>query len=627
MCAKQRKLLVIGVDQAIPALIDKYVKAGYLPNIQKMIQAGIYGEGLSSPPCDTPTNWTTIATGVSTAQHGATSFYLHIPGEPFEQSFAHRSRTQLSRFGLAPYFWDHAEAAGYTPFVINYPSGWPSSTKSGIMCSYTWPVPEAAPRMIHPSSTHQFPYTAKTTHSIQLSLSLQIPSQISPSGESSSIIVQRKAEILDVKVDGEKTLWIKSKTQENWSCLSVDTPSDWMTHEFQVLNALIPSFHCLFTVSFERLDPKDEFFTLSVSPLFNSQGWTVPSSFGRELILHNLIPEILPRKEAEYMVTAGVESYLKYAHKEVMGLGEIIKYAKQKYAWDVCFFHIHHLDTVNHKSLAYLSPAFPLKNEKKRQKAIINVRTAYQIVDELVGDLLDNVVDDDTLVVFTADHGAVPAWKVINLPRILEEAGLMTYIYNETTKEYQIDWSQTQVFPYVEPPYIWINLKGRDPHGSVLPGAFDQICDDIKHALKSAKDPETRQPLFSHVFRKEEMPELMQNGDRIGDVVYFLNPPYEIFDDNLYQLNTFTIPKRLYEKPMVYDAKRCFGAHAYYHPQTRFGGFSVTCPVIFYGKDIRKPKKLEKPFWLMDLAPTFAEYLKIPIKGSYEGKVLKDVIY
>ena len=98
MANNRKKLLFIGVDQAIPYLTDKFLKDGDLPNINRLIENGVKGEALSCPPCDTPTNWTTISTGATTATHGCTSFYMHIPGEPFGTGLKHenRSRTQLS---------------------------------------------------------------------------------------------------------------------------------------------------------------------------------------------------------------------------------------------------------------------------------------------------------------------------------------------------------------------------------------------------------------------------------------------------------------------------------------------------------------------------------------------------
>lgn len=56
-----------------------------MPATAELIEEGVFGEALSSPPCDTPTNWTTIVTGAWTGTHGMTSFYAHIPGKPLNE--------------------------------------------------------------------------------------------------------------------------------------------------------------------------------------------------------------------------------------------------------------------------------------------------------------------------------------------------------------------------------------------------------------------------------------------------------------------------------------------------------------------------------------------------------------
>ncbi|TFG00888.1 MAG: hypothetical protein EU541_00835, partial [Promethearchaeota archaeon] len=56
----KRKLLLIGIDQSIPYLLDKYLSEDKIPNIGKLVQQGVSGKAYCCPPCDTPTNWTTI---------------------------------------------------------------------------------------------------------------------------------------------------------------------------------------------------------------------------------------------------------------------------------------------------------------------------------------------------------------------------------------------------------------------------------------------------------------------------------------------------------------------------------------------------------------------------------------
>ena len=80
----KRELLIIGIDGAVPDLIKKFSKKGMLPNIASLIDDGVLAEAYPCVPCGTPINWTTLATGATTATHGVTSFLIHVPGEPLD---------------------------------------------------------------------------------------------------------------------------------------------------------------------------------------------------------------------------------------------------------------------------------------------------------------------------------------------------------------------------------------------------------------------------------------------------------------------------------------------------------------------------------------------------------------
>lgn len=57
------KVVVIGIDGAIPELVKKFAAEGVLHNISELMKNGVFSELLSAVYTDTPTNWTTIATG------------------------------------------------------------------------------------------------------------------------------------------------------------------------------------------------------------------------------------------------------------------------------------------------------------------------------------------------------------------------------------------------------------------------------------------------------------------------------------------------------------------------------------------------------------------------------------
>ncbi|MBD3195175.1 MAG: hypothetical protein GF317_08980 [Candidatus Lokiarchaeota archaeon] len=622
------------MDQAIPYLVNKFVKENKLPNIAKLIDNGVYGQGLSCPPCDTPTNWTTIATGATTGVHGSTSFYMHIPGEPFELSLKHRSRTQLSRLCNAEYIWDTVSNHNLTPFVINYPSGWPSKFKQGAMSLFTWPIPESLPqqilsgkRLTYKISSENNSEGIKPINGQEFShQTYQEPLQIELDFSGELITNSKKVEIflLDSQDKGYDCIIIRVKGETNDINLEeLNKWSKWISINLKTPYGELP---CLFKIKLVNIDNKGKKITLERSPVYNSKGWSSPDDFGEKLIRNNLLPnETEQDHEVEYMISGEVAPYLEIARNEAISLGNSIIFAKKELNWDVCFFHIHHLDTVNHRSLAPIFKRSPFYSEENAREAYEHIEIAYKIVDELVGKLMRTCVDEDTVVLFIADHGAIPAWRIANIPLALEEAGLLSYKWNQQRKKYTIDWNKTQAYAYLEPPYIWVNLKGRDPQGIVKKTEYESVRDRIIIALLGLEDPDTGQKIVKKALRKEDAEALGQKGERIGDVVYFLEPPYQIFDGRLEHLNAATRKKRLYKKPAAYDARGCFGAHAYYLPDETFGDFSISVPWIFSGPGIKKGYKHRDHVELIDIAPTLSKILNIPPPKNAEGKMIQDI--
>jgi predicted AlkP superfamily phosphohydrolase/phosphomutase len=240
--------------------------------------------------------------------------------------------------------------------------------------------------------------------------------------------------------------------------------------------------------------------------------------------------------------------------------------------------------------------------------------------------LLKSCVDENTIIVFVSDHGAVPIWKIINIPLIFKNAGLTSYKFDENQKLYKINWRKTIAFPYLEPPFVWINLKNRDPNGIVKESELDEVIERVIDTLYSLKDPITQKALIQKVIKREEAEYLGLNGERIGDLIYFLKPPYGLFNGFLNSLNASTLTSDLLTKSDVYDSQKILGAHAYYLPSTEFGNFTVNGPLIMSGPGIKKGVALNSAVNLIDVAPTLAHLLSIPNPSSSQGRVLYDFL-
>lgn len=633
MSIKPKNLLFIGVDQAIPYLLDKYVGEGVLPNVQHLIDNGVLAEGLSCPPCDTPTNWTTIATGATTAVHGATSFYLHIPGEPFELSMDLRSRTQLSKYCQAEYLWDVADREGLKPFVTNYPSGWPANFKDGAMSVLAWPIPDVFPRMITPGLTLNFDKDAEheglkiivPNNSMLGITSISPPLQTTLKFNFGFIKEQLlfNAYITNFEGKGYDTLVFTLNSPEEWQMIISDQWSEWIPLTLETSYGSLP---CLFKLKFSDLAQDGSSIKITRSAIFNTKGWSVPESIGDGIIRNAFFYDLEKEKEVEYMIEGDIDAFLQYARQEAVTITNTVKYAKKVLNWRTCFFHVHYLDSVNHKMLAKLHKGAPIYNEESTEKAETQIKTAYLILDEMVGELLETSVDEETIIALVSDHGAIASWKNVNIPLALRNANLLEYKWRNENKKFIVDWEKTKAFPYMEPPYVWVNLKSRDPNGIVSEGEYESVRNEIIEALMTMKDQETGEKIVQIALRKEDAADLGQNGERIGDVVYFLNPPYQVFDGNLSQLNAYQQPNHAMKRPESSKARECFGAHAYYLPDTKFGNYSVSVPLIFSGPGIKSGVQIKDPVNLTDLAPTFAHLLGIPKPKDTQGRILTEIL-
>ncbi len=624
----RKKLLLIGIDQAIPYLIRRFIDDGLIPNIANLAEEGVIGEAYSCSPCDTPTNWATIATGATTAVHGVTSFYSHFPGESLDMGLRHRSRTQLAKNCTAEYIWDVADNNNLIPFVMNYPAGWPSNFKKGVMSLFTWPIPESLPIMI--ANSRKFHYSVDNENPIYR---LEILDETDSKNQShiyqatlvinSPSIIEKTHLVLNlINSKGIDYDCIKISSESQSLDIIENFWSKWIKIKIKTRFGILP---CIFKIKPVKIDPKGDFVKLECSAVYNTKGWAYPESFGEKLVKNVFEYDLPLKQEVEFMIYGKMKRFLRSAREESLTLAKSIIYMKQCINWDLCYFHYHPLDNINHDSLAYLHKESPVYSENKATKVIQNVETAYKIVDELVGLLMQNCVDKNTTVIFISDHGAIPIWKIANIPLAFVKAGLMTYKWNDSEGKYFINWEKSIAFPYMEPPFVWVNLKGREPQGIVKQSDYEKVRDQIIDTLCSMRDPETNETIVQLALRREEASKYGLDGERVGDVVYFLKPPYGLFDGDLSSLDASSISSELLNKPKSYRSRKFFGAHAYYLPTTTFGDFSVSVPLIINGPGIKKGFELKKIVNLTDIVPTISHILKIPTPKNSVGMIINDI--
>ncbi|RLG94100.1 hypothetical protein DRO37_06540 [Candidatus Bathyarchaeota archaeon] len=611
---KPKRILVLGLDGAIPTLMKKYIEEDLLPNIRRFIEDGAFYEAYPCPPCDTPTNWTTIATGAPTGVHGATSFYMHIPGEPFELGLEMRSRSQLAAYCKAEYMWDVADRMGMPTLILNYPVGWGDNLRNGSIILLSWPTPTSKPCSIAPPKTYSLstrridnPPDMKSHSPI---LEIKVPM------EGGFIRRPKTQRVFLVDSEGRGYDTIVVETNEGMCVSGLDEWSEWLRIKLDTSHGLL---ECMVKLKLVEASEDGSNVRVIRSEILNVRGWTIPEEIGEKLILNSLIHAEPMLEEVPYVIFGKEKDRIVAYVREAKSIVKICRYLKSRMDWRICFLHFHIFDDLNHRYAAFHEGILSGDEENVEEA----VRQGYKIADEFVGDMLENVADEDDVVMIVSDHGAVPASRVVNIALILMDAGLLAYKWNGRT--YTVDWNRTLAFPYMEPPFIWVNLEGRDPTGIVKPSEYNSVVDMIIDVLSSVRDERGERP-FSLILRRDDAAFMGLKGDRIGDVIYFLNPPYELFDGDISVLNTSKISPELIVKGKIYDATRVFGAHAYYLPSTRTGKYMIPSVFAMMGPGIRRLGYVKRPIYLTDVTPTIAHLLSIPKPRDSTGRVLYESI-
>ncbi|GJM44865.1 MAG: hypothetical protein DHS20C21_17070 [Gemmatimonadota bacterium] len=120
-------MLLIGLDGMEWDVAFPLLRAGQLPNLQRLMESGVAGELISMKPTGSPIIWTTIATGVGRDEHGITGFT--------KKTLTRRSNLELftSRDRLVKALWNILSDADRVVTVIGWWNTYPAESVNGVV--------------------------------------------------------------------------------------------------------------------------------------------------------------------------------------------------------------------------------------------------------------------------------------------------------------------------------------------------------------------------------------------------------------------------------------------------------------------------------------------------------------
>lgn len=242
--------------------------------------------------------------------------------------------------------------------------------------------------------------------------------------------------------------------------------------------------------------------------------------FGAPVMLSNLShsdPELLP-----LMAECG-EKALRWSM-------DTIDYLLDAGDWKAAFHGLHIIDYANH---LYLDNTLPDNPHAALNKECLD--RFYQVADEYVGRML-KWLDQDVAIIVVSDHGGLIKYPGYATPEIGDAWGLNVGLMAELgyTKlktvngQTEIDWAHTTAIAQ-RSSYIYLNLKGRDPHGIVEPEDADALITQIISDLYAYRDAVHHERVVSVALRRDEMAVLGlndQSAENLGDIFFILEPKF-----------------------------------------------------------------------------------------------------
>jgi predicted AlkP superfamily phosphohydrolase/phosphomutase len=155
---------------------------------------------------------------------------------------------------------------------------------------------------------------------------------------------------------------------------------------------------------------------------------------------------------------------------------------------------------------------------------------AYRQVDELAGRIIGKLSPDDGLIVLS-DHGFTTLHREVYLNVWLQEHGYLRLLPGvdlaEATMNPLAAMDPSTTAYSLDPGRIYVNLRGREPDGSVLPEDAPGVIESLAASLPGLADPESGVPMLRWIYRADQIYE-GPHRDRAPDLLVMGHDGYDV---------------------------------------------------------------------------------------------------
>lgn len=647
---KNKKVLFLGLDAAMPDLVKKFVSEGNMPNTARLMEQGIFSRLETVFPPLTAAAWTAIVSGAGSGSNGVPSLMVKHLGEDLDHWHTSFDRNEV----LCETLWEVGNRSGLKSALINWPVTFPLGgieEGQGVQLAgalnppfryFYMPLWDAASSAVFSDkklNCNQIPGRAVQVEPKPAVGWSNLPDSHAP-------VLEFEITVPPTYIEGHKMyVAIYASTEEGYDRILVSDTKDaskattditmgdygpWIVKNFKANDR---TRDCRFRFQVIELSKDGKNFKLYQSAIHTAETYSIPESLTTEV---EEVAGAFMEVDDPWAFMDGwmpMELYMEQLGLHADWWGNATKHVLANHEWDLGFSWVGTIDHIKHVLYSGIEPKSRVYDPDKADWCMEQIRTTYKQVDDNIGKILEVVDLEETIVILISDHGMTHLDWNPYVKEHLARKGLLEYVLDlshDDPSNLSINWENTKCHP-LEPchAHIFINLKGRDPQGIVEPEDYEKVQKEIINALMDMKDPETGENVVSMALTKEESGTLgIQNGpgyDRVGDVVYAWKPGY-MSHPFIYRTSVKYRDgsERIISNPELYEpAVLC----------KNFTGVHLALPslhdmhalFIMSGPGISKYER-KHPAKIIDVAPTISKILGIDVPNAAEGGILYDVI-
>lgn len=302
------------------------------------------------------------------------------------------------------------------------------------------------------------------------------------------------------------------------------------------------------------------------------------------------------------------------------------KLVNKKMNLDVMMVQFSEIDSLHHHVWDYVAKALRDKYPHRRDRLF----KMFEKLDAVIGEIVTYNTTDELLIMVVSDHGGGRLIGDIRPNILLQQWGhlkpkspltrmvsrqidrwqrkldlLMGREPEKQPDKMNVDWKRSKavLIHNATNGYIYVNLKGRQPWGSVEAGPECQaVIEDLKAKFLQMTIPETGEPMFLNVVTPGELYGFDgTNSEDVGDLILIPHLGYN--------LRKSTSKRKSHIQMMPSCSLK--GTH-------RYEGI-----YLFSGSNVKASNNVEAA--IVNLAPTIYAALGAKLPSYLDGKVMREI--